>query len=179
MKHRDFSKKLSPEERRSFVIRAAKPEDLLALTVIYNQAITAGQTADTIPLTTEDRIPWFNSHQQERYPLLVLSTANRTVGYGTLSKYRGGRPSLRKVVEISYYLHQDFQNKGIGSLLLPYLLMEARKLDFKHAFALLLDNNLPSIGLLEKFGFERWGHFPNVAELNGVVCGQYYYGRTL
>ena len=179
MEHRDFSKKISPEERRSFTIRTAKPEDLLALTVIYNQAITARQTADTVPLTTEDRLPWFNSHQQERYPILVLSNDTRTVGYGTLSQYRGGRPSLRNVVEVSYYLHQDFQGRGIGSLLLPYLLMEARKLDFKHAFALLLDNNLASVGLLEKFGFEQWGHFPNIAEIDGKTCGQYYYGKAL
>jgi L-amino acid N-acyltransferase YncA len=29
-------------------------------------------------------------------------------------------------------------------------------------------HNGPSVKLFERFGFERWGHFPEVAELDGV-----------
>ncbi len=38
---------------------------------------------------------------------------------------------------------------------------------------------LPALSLLEKMGFEKWGHLPNVAEINGEICGQFIYGKDL
>lgn len=160
-------------------IRKAKIEDLSALTVIYNQAIAARQTADTVPVTVADRQTWFNSHQQERYPLVVATDGATVLGYATLSQYRGGRSALRNIVEVSYYIHEDHQRKRLGTTLLKYALAAAKELEFKHVFALLLDTNLPSVYLLEKFGFEKWGQFPNVAEIDGKICGQFYYGKHL
>ncbi|MEM1119476.1 MAG: N-acetyltransferase family protein [Bacteroidota bacterium] len=160
-------------------IRKAIIEDLPALTAIYNQAIKARQTADTIPVTTADRKAWFDSHQIEQYPLFVAIDEDAILGYATLSQYRGGRAALSKVVEISYYIHQDHQRKGLGTLLLDYAMKAAQNLGFQHAFALLLDTNLPSVKLLEKFGFIQWGHFPNIAEIDGEICGQFYYGKHL
>ena len=136
---------MNDQTRPRFRFRKAESKDLPALTAIYNQEIDARQTADTFPLTTKDRFPWFDSHQQERYPLIVVVIGPQIIGYGTLSQYRGGRPSLSKVAEVSYYLHEDYQRMGIGSLLLQYLLRIASKLGFKHLFALLLDTNHASM----------------------------------
>lgn len=154
-------------------------KDLPALVLIYNQAIGAGQTADTVPLTVSERQPWLEAHQDSRYPLFVAVNNGTILGYATLSKYRGGRPALRSVVEVSYYIHRQYQRKGVGKALLAHSLDAARKLEFKHVFALLLDTNLPSIRLLERFDFVQWGHLPNIAEVNEIVCGQFFYGRQL
>ncbi len=43
-------------------------------------------------------------------------------------------------------------------------------------FALLLDINSTSVRLLEKFGFTRWGHMPDVADIDGRECGHLIYG---
>lgn len=161
------------------LIRKATIADLPALTTIYNQAIQARQTADTVPMSVSDRTPWFEAHQNPKYPLFVATQATAILGYATLSQYRGGRPALRYAVEVSYYIHKDRQRKGTGSLLLSYALQVAKELDFRHAIAILLDTNLPSISLLEKFGFERWGHLPNIAEIDGQTCGHLYYGKGL
>lgn len=160
-------------------IRKAIAADLPRLTAIYNQAIQARQTADTSPMTPIDRQPWFDSHQQPNYPLFVVEKEGIVCGYSTLSQYRGGRPALRYAVEISYYLDKTYQRQGLGSILLQHALATAKKLGFKHAFAILLDTNLPSIGLLEKFGFEKWGHLPEIAEIDDTVCGHLYYGKHL
>lgn len=160
-------------------IRKAKPKDLPILTTIYNQAIQARQTADTLSVTVEDRQRWFESHQAEKYPLFVAMDGATILGYATLSQYRGGRAALRHIVEVSYYIHNHHQRKGLGTTLLKYALVAAKELGFKHAFALLLDTNLPSVYLLEKFDFVKWGHFPNIAEIDGKVCGQFYYGKHL
>lgn len=159
--------------------RIAQSKDLPTLTTIYNQAIHAHQTADSTLFTTEQRQPWFDAHQLKQYPLYVVLLGQQIVGYGTLSKYRGGRGSLRGVVEISYYLEKEFQGHGIGTTLLRFLLVVAKRLEFKHAYALLLDSNLGSVKLLENFGFDRWGHLPEIAERDGTICGQFIYGLRL
>ena len=131
-------------------IRKAVIEDLPVLTDIYNQAIKANQTADSSPMTTADRMSWFTAHQNPQFPLIVAVANNAVCGYATLSNYRGGRAALRKVVEISYYIHQDHQRKGLGTTLLQKSLVLAEELGFKHAVAILLETNSPSIHLLEK-----------------------------
>lgn len=158
-------------------IRKAHHKDLLTLTKIYNQAIEAGQTADTVPYTVTTRTAWFEAHQDPKYPLWVAVINEAVVGYLTLSKYREGRPAVQATVEISYYIHNNYQRKGIGTFLLKYALEMAQKLGFKHGLALLLDTNLGSVRLLEKHDFEKWGHFPNIAVVQGKICGQYFYGR--
>ena len=163
----------------SLTIRLAVQSDLPALTTIYNQAILAHQTADTIPYEVSERQAWFDAHLDRKFPLYTVLLEHQIVGYATLSKYRGGRPALKHVVETSYYLHQHFQGKGIGTHLLQFLLEEAKALGFKNAYALLLDKNIPSIGLLKKCGFQQWGHLPNIAEIGGEICGQYIFGKPL
>lgn len=162
---------------QKLTIRKALLEDLPTITTIYNQAIEAGQTADTIPYKEMERQPWFEAHQNPKYPLYVAIEEETVVGYATLSEYRGGRPAVQFAVEISYYIHQKHQRKGLGTLLLQHSIKTAQQLGFKHGLALLLDINLPSIRLLEKHGFVKWGHFPNIAIVKEQICGQYFYGR--
>ena len=52
-------------------------------------------------------------------------------------------------------------------------------LEIKNLFAILIDSNQSSIRLLEKYGFEKWGHMPRVAEFDGIEVGQLYYGLRI
>ncbi len=52
-------------------------------------------------------------------------------------------------------------------------------LEIKTLFAILLDDNDASVKLLERFGFERWGHMPAVANFDGREVGHLYYGLRL
>jgi len=52
-------------------------------------------------------------------------------------------------------------------------------LKIKTLFAILLDSNQGSAKLLKKFGFEKWGHLPRVAEFDGVEVGHFYFGLRM
>ncbi len=161
-------------------IRLAKQSDLAQLTEIYNQAIVAGRcTADTEPFSVEMRQGWFDAHMNEAYPLYVYEKAGRVVGYVYLSPYRPGRKAMRFLAEVSYYLHKDFQRQGIGSELLQFAIEKAKDLKYRHLVAILLGFNQASIGLLEKFNFEKWGELPHVADFDGQTCSHLYYGLQL
>ncbi len=163
-----------------FNIRFAKQADLESMVEIYNQAICSGNaTGDMDEFTTEDRRLWFSKHHPDQYPLYVAELNQQVLGYCSISPYRPGRRAMANVAEISYYLDYSHHGKGIGSTLIKHAIADCKRIHKKSLLAILLDINLQSIGILEKFGFERWGHFPNIINLNHQKCGHLIYGINL
>lgn len=159
------------------MIRIAQPTDLEAIIEIYNQAIRAQfETADTEEIAPADRLEWFNAHAPTTYPIFVYEINQEIAGWISLSPYRAGRKALRFTAEISYYINNNYKRQGIGSKLIHHMMNEAKALELKNLFAIILDKNEPNISVLKKFGFQKWGHLPNIADFNGIECGQVYYG---
>jgi len=161
-------------------IRIAERKDLEAIVEIYNQAISAGQkTADLTPFTTDDRKQWFEGHTPDKYPIIVAEEKEQVVGYLTIGEYRSGRNALRHTAEVSFFIHFEYHRKGIASRLLQHAIDMCPTLDIKTLFGILLDSNKGSVKLLKKFGFEKWGHLPRVAEFDGVEIAHLYYGLRI
>jgi len=160
-------------------LRIATPADLPAIVAIYNQAIASRTaTADTVQFMVEARRGWFDAHAPDSYPIYVCEADNQVVGYMSLSPYRD-RLALARTAKVSYYVDYACHGKGIGSALMQDAITECPRLGKKVLVAILLEWNIPSIKLLEKFGFARWGFLPEVAEFSGGLCGHLYYGRKI
>ncbi|APM37888.1 GNAT family N-acetyltransferase [Clostridium kluyveri] len=158
-------------------IRLAEYKDLEQMVKIYNQAIETHRcTADMDTFSVEERISWFQEHQCLEYPLYVYEIDNKVVGYLHFTGYRKGRRAMRYTAEISYYIHNDYQRQGIGTKMMEFALEKSKELNLKNLIAILLEWNIPSIRLLEKFGFKEWGYLPKVADFDGEVCSHLYYG---
>lgn len=161
-------------------IRIARLDDLEAIVDIHNQAIAAGQkTADTTPVTVDDRKEWFEAHAPGSYPIVVAEEDDGVLGYLTISAYRPGRMAVRHTAEVSYYVHFEHHGKGVGSRLLRHAIDLCPGIQVKTLIAILIDSNRVSVRLLEKHGFEKWGYMPRVAEFNGVEFGHLYYGLRI
>ncbi|MBN1599283.1 MAG: N-acetyltransferase [Bacteroidales bacterium] len=161
-------------------IKNAKYNDLKEIVEIYNQAIRTRHSIGFLnEFKVDERTDWFMEHDQGRYPILVARYDKKVVGWVSLSPYRKGRQAFNKAVEVSYFIHEDFQKMGIGTLLLKEILHIARRLSYKNVVAIIFDINLGSVKLLEKFGFERWGFLPDIAEIDGVKINHCYYGLKL
>jgi len=162
------------------MIRTAQFGDLESIIEIYNQAIADKfQTGFMEPLKVEERIGWFYEHAPGKYPLLVYIVDDRVVGWFSVSPYRAGRRAFVYTVEISYFIHEDYRKLGIASQLLVYGINACRQLHFKTVIAIILDKNVASIQLMEKFGFHKWALLPGVADFDGVECSHVYYGMKL
>jgi L-amino acid N-acyltransferase YncA len=161
-------------------IRLAIPNDYNEIVAIYNHAVDEKfATADTEHITLESRKNWFEQHSAKTYPIFVAEEIDEVIGWCSLSPHRPGRKALRTVAEISYYVHKNHRRKGVADKLISYTIEAAKKLEFKNLISILLDANTTSIYILEKYGFEKWGHLPNIAEIDGVICGQFIYGKKL
>lgn len=161
-------------------MRTAQIKDTKSIVDIYNQAVRAGfETADTEEVDVKDRSDWFEKHKPDTYPIYVYEIDNKVVGWVSVSPYREGRKALSYTAEISYYIHKDFKRQGIGSELVRCVVGKCKELGYKSLFAIILDKNIASIKLMEKHGFEKWAHLPNIADFNGVECGHVYYGLRI
>jgi len=162
------------------IIRDFRESDYTDIIMIYNHAVDEKfATADTEYVTVESKMNWLLQHSHQTYPIFIAEENSKVVGWCSLSPHRPGRKALRTVAEISYYIHKDHRKKGVANSLIMHTIEKAKLLGFKNLITILLDLNKPSIYILEKFGFEKWGHLPNIADINGIVCGQFIYGKKL
>lgn len=163
-------------------IREAEPTDIPEITLILNQAIaTSNSTAFINDVDISDRTEWFELHLKSGYPVFVAeeSETEEMMGFLSLSPWRVGREALKHTAEVSYYVHNSHKRKGAATALMKHALDLCPDLGISRLIAILLDINSASISLLEKFGFEKWGHLPGVARLNGQQTGQFIYGTCL
>jgi len=161
-------------------IRPTTSIDYSDIIKIYNHAVDEKfATADTEYVSVESKKDWFAQHSPEAYPIFVAEEKDELIGWCSLSPHRPGRKALRTVAEISYYIHKDHRRKGVASSLINYTIESAKSMGFKNLISILLDLNKPSIYILEKFAFKKWGHLPDVADIDGIICGQYIFGKNL
>jgi L-amino acid N-acyltransferase YncA len=161
------------------IIREAKESDLSSIVEIYNAAVpTRRATADLDPISVESRREWFKKHDPEQYPLWVVTVEGRVVGWLALQMFYG-RAAYRKTAEVSLYIAPDYQGCGLGKLLVEYALDRCAKLDISTLICIIFAHNEPSIRLFEKFGFQRWGYLPGIAELEDLQADVMILGKKL
>ena len=149
-------------ESSGLVIVPAQGEDVPAITEIYNEAVReGGSTADLVPRTLEQRRQWVGAHEpRSLYPVVVVRDQNGVVlGFGSLSRFHP-RVAYDGVVELSYYIAGSARHRGIGTLLVRWLLDAARERHHRMATALIYVSNAGSIALMRHFGFTRFGLLP-------------------
>jgi phosphinothricin acetyltransferase len=153
------------------VVRAAQPDDLPALTEIYNHYVrTSAVTFDVTEFTVEARQEWF-SHYATVGPhrLLVVVDVEDVLGYATSSPFRP-KPAYATSVETSVYLRSDATGRGLGRLLYDALFAILAEQDVHRAYAGVALPNDASLALHEKLGFREVGTYVEV----GRKMGRYW-----
>lgn len=163
-----------------FRIRTAAIDDLPSIVAIYNASIPGRlATADTEPVSVEQRTPWFREFDPARRPLWVAEGARAGVlGWLSLRSFYG-RPAYAGTVEVGVYVASQAQRQGLGAALLQHAVRSAPVLGIRTVLAFVFGHNAPSIRLFERAGFVRWGLLPRVAELDGVERDLAILGRRL
>lgn len=149
-------------------IRDAVLNDLPTIVDIYNSTIASRMvTADTEPVSVESREQWFNIHSSTARPLWVVENQGEICAWVSFQSFYG-RPAYNATAEISIYIHQDSRGKRLGKYLIQKAIDACPQLQIKTLLGFIFGHNEPSIKLFTSFGFEKWAHLSNIAELDGI-----------
>ena len=143
------------------MIRQVVPGDAAALCGIYNYYVqNTAATFEEEPVRLaemESRVRTISA----AYPWLVLEEAGAILGYAYANKFRE-RSAYRYAAEISIYLKNGQENRGLGTLLFGRLLEETKKTNIHALIAGITLPNDRSVAVHEKFGFEKIACFREV-----------------
>ena len=164
---------------RPNAIRFARAADLPEIVGIYNASIPGRMaTADTAPVTVEQRLPWFREFDPLRRPLWVAEADGRVAAWLSLRSFYG-RPAYAGTVEVGVYVSPEAQRQGLGGALLAHALGAARALNINTLLAFIFAHNAASVRLFERAGFVHWGLLPRIAELDGAERDVAILGRRV
>ena len=161
-------------------VRPATADDLSTVNDIYNQyVVEAHYTFDVEPMTMEARRDWFTHYGETgRHRLLVAVSEGRVVGYACSSRFRP-KPAYDTSVETSVYLAPDAVGRGAGARLYEKLFRALEGEDVHRAYAGIALPNPASVGLHERFGFKRVGHFTEQGRKFGRYWDVAWYEKPL
>ena len=153
-------------------IRAAKLDDLQDITEIYNYAINKTvATFDTKQKSIDEQREWFEKHGSKN-PIIVAEDDEGVVGWAALTQYSTKR-AYSDTAEISLYVKEEYQGKGVGKKLIKAIVDEGEKSGLHALIARITEGNKTSIYLHKSVGFTHVGVLKEVGFKFGKVLDVY------
>ncbi len=160
-------------------VRLADAErDAAPVAAIYGPVVTSGLATfeEVAPDTVEmgQRI----STVLERTPWLVFEADRRVIGYAYAAPHHD-RPGYRWSVNISVYVADGHQGRGIGRALYDDLIARLRSQGYVNVYAGIALPNPASVALHEAIGMRRVGVYERVGFKFGQWHDVAWYGMRL
>lgn len=144
-------------------ISAMAPVDWEAVKKIYEEGIATGNA--TFETAAPSWRTWDDAH--EKACRLIAIDNEKIVGWAALSIV-SGRCVYAGVAEVSIYVSEDGRGKGIGRKLLLRLIEESEQNNFWTLQAGIFPENIASIKIHQKCGFEVVGIRKKIGKMNGI-----------
>jgi phosphinothricin acetyltransferase len=150
------------------MIRSVSKNDARQIADIYNYYIE--NSTATFEESKIDASDMFNRIQKiiPELPWIVFEDEQQILGYAYATPWKE-RSAYRYSYEISVYVKNDTQGKGIGTKLYSDLISQLKKLGTHAIIGGITLPNDPSIKLHEKMGFKKVAEFQEV----GFKFGQW------
>ena len=160
--------------------RDATIDDLPVVVEIYNSTIASRMvTADTEPVTVEEKHEWFYQHNAATRPLWIIQNeALEIMGWISFQDFYG-RPAYKGTAEISIYLSEQSRGKSYGRKSLEYAIEKCADLRIHTLLGFIFEQNLQSLRLFYSLGFSEWAHLKDIAELDGKFCSLKIVGKKV
>ena len=148
----------------NYEIREMLPADGEKVLEIFQEGIE-GKNA-----TFDPSAPTWESWDQKHFNIcrFVLENENEEiVGWAALQPI-SNRDCFKGVAEVSIYLSNSVQGKGLGSMLLKKLILDSEEHEFWTLQAGIFPENEASIYVHKKLGFREVGYREKIGQMNGV-----------
>jgi L-amino acid N-acyltransferase YncA len=143
------------------MIRDMLPTDQNAVLCIYQQGLDSRNA--TFETVAPDWVTWDTKHHS--FGRFVYCVDGDVVAWAALSP-TSPRHCYRGVAEVSIYVEDDFQGRGIGSTLLEILVSESERSGIWTLQSSVFPENVATANLHKKNGFIELGIRRRVAQLD-------------
>lgn len=132
---------------RTVFLRPYQGGDFKGLSEMYDEFEPKGRAMGLPPGQKENLHKWMMGVVEEWFNIVAV-LENRIVGHAALDK-----PVGRNVREFMIFVHQDYQNKGIGQALTFTMLDAARVMKIEKVWVVVENLNRIAITVFKKAGF--------------------------
>ncbi len=163
---------------RNISFLPVEDSDFNTIKEIYNYYIlNSTATFHTEPITIEDLHEFiFVNHPY--YKSFIVKENENLAGYCYLTFFKK-RQAYNRTAEVTLYLKPEFCNRGIGKETLSFLEKSANINIIKNLIAVISCDNVKSIKLFEKMGYEKCAHYKKVGEKFGQILDVVSYQKFL
>ena len=148
----------------NYEIREMQSDDAAKVLEIFEEGIVGGNA------TFDVAAPTWEGWDQKFFNIcrFVLENENEEiVGWAALQPI-SSRDCFKGVAEVSIYLANSIQGKGLGSMLLKKLILDSEEHEFWMLQAGIFPENEASIYVHKKLGFREVGNREKIGQMNGV-----------
>lgn len=147
----------------NYELREMLPGDETRVLEIYRQGVDGGMATfeTTIPTAEAWNMEYFNDCRW-----ILENENNEVVGWCAL-KSVSKRECYKGVAEVSIYFDNNYQGKGLGSVLLKKMILDSENHGFWTLQANIFIENEVSLKFHQKNGFRTVGIRKKLAKLNG------------
>ncbi|MFA7331313.1 MAG: N-acetyltransferase family protein [Candidatus Delongbacteria bacterium] len=150
-------------------VRSARPEDLAAITAIYNEQVLHGTaTFDTEPRDAAAAREWLAAHGGTLHPVLVAEENGELAAWASLTAW-SPRGAYARTVEASVFVAAEQRRRGLGRLLTVALEDAARRAGHRVILGRIEAGNAASLELFARAGYRTVGVMHQV----GVKFGRH------
>ena len=160
------------------VIRLAVPADGEALAGIYRPAVADNATSFELDPPDGAEMARRAAKCMERTPWLVYERDGRVLGYAYAGTHRE-RAAYQWSVEVSAYVHHDFQKQGIARALYASLFAALSVQGYRNAYAGVTLPNEASVKLHTAVGFAPVGVYRGIGYKFGAWHDVAWFERAL
>ena len=145
------------------IITPMLPQHADAIMEIYRQGILSGVA------TFETEAPGWKNFDERflSHSRLVAVENDQVMGWAVIAPV-SSRECYKGVAEVTIYVHDQHQGRGIGKALLNALVDESEKNGIWSLLSVIHEENRASIHLHEQCGFRFIGYRERIAQLHGV-----------
>jgi L-amino acid N-acyltransferase YncA len=124
---------------------------------------------DTKNATFETEVPSWQDWNENHFlhSRFVAETDGLVSGWVALSPV-SKRFAYRGVAEVSVYIHNDYQGKGLGSVLMEKVIESSEENGIWSVYSAVFPENKSSIALHKKYGFRVIGIREKIGQIDGI-----------
>ena len=161
--------------RDDVTIRAVRVEDYQDLHEMLSCPGVVRNTRQLPYVSLDKREEWLSNLTQDDY-MLVAEVDGGVVGNIDITR---GKDRLAHVASLGMAVHDDYQDRGIGTALMEAVLdMADNWLNLKRVELDVYTDNLRAVHLYKKFGFEIEGVRKSLAFREGGYVDAYHMARV-